>query len=401
MKNTMHSCMQTLSNDGDKLVNDIKCWDKLAEKLLEARQEKKFIALLNSIANGNLQCTNLSWKCALDMGVLVNCTSMTNMHYNKDCVEFFSLFFLMFGGSAVNVLRGTGHFGSVVEHETSPGNYDPIRGNFNFAIPSLNTLRKISTDYPNTIDIGFIPHSLDMAQEQAINGSQFVIGFDGKMVVQGCKNDHDGDVNLWGREKPSLQSAVRNLCIRTFCSQDICRPLSEEGIQHKLLKLCQLCLHISRTLRQLRTRITHFFRQKKKLVSLVHKNPDNISKYNTRMSFLHQNSAECEMVLKMGMEAQEYLLKSMVCLQGSKALDSHIVLSEATNCFQLLPPEDVVEFVNLQQTENAKYIKQRTIEWDVLRSTTHVTGSTLNVAIGLDTLKRQKQHHYEFVCGHG
>ena len=64
-------------------------------------------------------------------------------------------------------------------------------------------------------------------------------------------------------------------------------------------------------------------------------------------------------------------------------------------------PDDIKAFINLQDTSNCQYIKQRTVEWEVLKSTARVTGSTLNAAIGLDTLARQKQHHYEFVCGHG
>ena len=64
-------------------------------------------------------------------------------------------------------------------------------------------------------------------------------------------------------------------------------------------------------------------------------------------------------------------------------------------------PDDIKAFVNLQDTINSQYIKQRTVGLEVLRSTAQVTGSTLNAAIGLDTLARQKQHHYKFVCGHG
>ena len=160
---------------------------------------------------------------------------------------------------------------------------------------------------------------------------------------------------------------------------------------------------MSRTLKLLRSGITHTFCQRQKLLRLVSDNPDNVTKYNTRMSFLHQNSAECETVLKIGMESQKYLLESMVRLRGFKVDPSEetVVLSEKGNCFQLLPPDVINAYVNLKETDNARYIKQRTVEWDVLRSSSRVTGSTLNCAIGLDTLARQKQHHYEFVCGHG
>ena len=336
------------------------------------------------------------------MGVLSNLKSTTSMRYDRDCVEFFSLFYIMFGGSAVNVLRGTTHFGSLVEKDTYHGHYDPLKGSFNFAIPSLNTLCKIANSYPKNIYVGFIGHSLDMAQEQAQRGAQFVIGFDGKMVAQGCKGESNGDVNLWGREKPSIAASLRNLRIRKYCAVDIQHPSSEEDKNLKLLKYQRLSLHMSRTLHQLCCSVMNSYRQRQKLIKLVNDNPDNVAKYNTRMSFLHQHSAESETVLNSGMDVQRNLLESMVRLHGHKVENSEIVvLSEKPNCFQLMRPDDIKAFINLQDTSNCQYIKQRTVEWEVLRSTAQVTGSTLNAAIGLDTLARQKQHHYEFVCGHG
>ena len=69
-----------------------------------------------------------------------------------------------------------------------------------------------------------------MAQEEVQKGVQYVLGFDGKMVAQGCKGESDGDVNLWGREKPSITSAVNILKIRTKCSKDIDFTSKENNI---------------------------------------------------------------------------------------------------------------------------------------------------------------------------
>ena len=66
--------------------------------------------LVSSIAQCKLKCSNLSWKCTLDMAKLVLCKTTTNMTCDPECAEFFSLFALMFGTSAVDVLHGLGHF---------------------------------------------------------------------------------------------------------------------------------------------------------------------------------------------------------------------------------------------------------------------------------------------------
>ena len=249
------------NNDNDTL--HFHGWTEFCSKLKDANQIGRFQNLVTAVGSEKLKTTNLAWKSCLDMGVLSNLKSTTSMHYDRECVEFFSLFYIMFGGSTVNVLRGTAHFGGLVEKDTYHGHYNPLKGSFSFAIPSLNTLRKIANGYPKNIDVSFIGHSLDMAQEQAQRGAQFVIGFDSKMVAQGCKGESNGDVNLWGCEKPSIAASLRNLGIRKYCAVDIQRPSSEEDKNLKLLKYQRLSLHMSRTLRQLHCSVTNLYRQLK------------------------------------------------------------------------------------------------------------------------------------------
>ena len=64
-----------------------------------------------------------------------------------------------------------------------------------------------------------------------------------------------------------------------------------------------LALYVSRTLKQLNQRVKHCFRQRVRLNKLAKENPDNIQRYNTKMSYLHQNSADCDSVVRNGLEA--------------------------------------------------------------------------------------------------
>ena len=388
-----------IESSNESITSIFPNFDNFVAKLKLSGQLDKFVHLVNAIATGQLPTNNLSWKCALDMGFLSQCTSTTRMRYDPDCVEFFSLFKLMFGSSAINVLCGTAHFGSIVEDTSEKGRFNPASGNFNFPIPSLNTLRTISTGYPTDVKVGIVEHSLDITQEEARNGAQYVLGLDGKMVAQGCKNDSDGDVNLWGAEQPSLTSAVRNLNLRKQCAEAIDFKSSDSTVPEHNLKFRRLSLHISRTLRQLRSRITTSFRQRQRLVSLAQENPDNVPRYTTRLSFLHQNSAECDSVLRNGLDAQQQVMEALCILNKRNIPSNHIVLSEVPNVFQLLQPDKIRNILNLNDEMNAEYIKQRSVEWKSLRQTARVTGSTFNAALGLDTLAKQKEHHYTFICG--
>ena len=361
-------------------------WESFAETLQKNNQTEKCVKLITALSNGCLKSSNLAWKCALDMGQLSMCTTTTNMHYDKDCVEFFSLFNLMFGSSAINVLRGTAHFGTLVDVMNQRGLYDPTEGNYNFPIPSINTLRKVACGYPSNIGIGLIEHSLDMAQEQAENGDQFVISFDGKMVAQGCKNECDGDVNLWGREKPNLDGTIRKLrrCIDSASSVEI--PVGNRNIEMLQRRIRMVSYNLSDCLKNLNLWIRNSFRQRQRLVVLANENLDNVQHYNARMSFLHQNSADCEQVYKSGLETQKFILCSLTKLNQMMPPEDHVILSNMPNCFQLLDPHFVAKHVDLKNEANSDLIKQRTPEWEVLHKSCRVTGSTLHKVLGLDGL---------------
>ena len=76
----------------------------------------------------------------------------------------------------------------------------------------------------------------------------------------------------------------------------------------------------------------------------------------------------------------------------------HIILSNMGNCFLLLTPEIVSKHIDLSEECNSEYIKQGTPQWHNIRKKSRLTGSTMYAAIGLDTLSKQKEHYYTYVC---
>ena len=308
-------CTQTETEDkplpakektpGERLMKYLQVdniWEKFAEKLLRKKQSDSFIKLITALATKKLLFDNLSWKCTLDMGKLSLCRTTTRMNYDPDCVEFFSLFALMFGSSAVDVLRGPANFSQVITEKTHKGLYDPQQGTFNFAIPSITTLKKVSSGYPKNIPVGLVEHSLCIAQTQAKEyGAQFVLGFDGKLVAAGCKGENEGDINLWGREQPSLTETVKLLERNEKLCTDIKMEIMESNIANHSTLSRRLVYCVSERLRALRSRMNSSFYIKKRLVQSCKENPANQLKYMRRISLIHQNSADCEAVLKMGL----------------------------------------------------------------------------------------------------
>ena len=158
------------------------------------------------------------------------------------------------------------------------------------------------------------------------------------MVAQGCKNECNGNVNLWGREKPNLNGTIRKLrwCIDSASSVEI--PAGDGNIEMLQRRIHMVSYNLSDCLKNLNLRIRNSFLQRQRLVALAKENPDNVQCYNTRMSFLHQNSADCEQVYKSGLETQKFILCSLTKLNQMMPPEDHVILSNMPNCFQLLDP---------------------------------------------------------------
>ena len=122
------------------------------------------------------------------------------------------------------------------------------------------------------------------------------------------------------------------------------------------------------------------------------------------MSSLNQNTSECETVVRLLLEINLTCTKIMAILNSNHDVHigsnvRHIILTEHANNFQLLPPEVVNLFMDLDNEDNVQFIKQCSKKWFEVHSKSHVTGSTIYTALGLDTLTKQKEHHYVHVHG--
>ena len=116
-------------------------FDKFAEKLHDNEQTQKFIKCISCLSKGTLRFTNMAWKSFLEMGSLLSCTSTMTMEYDKEWLEFCQVIYHMFGVGVINALRGRGHFSQVASKGTVKGKYNPVKGEFNFPIPSIPTLK--------------------------------------------------------------------------------------------------------------------------------------------------------------------------------------------------------------------------------------------------------------------
>ena len=211
---------------------------ELCCKLESEGQLNDFSSLLANIANGKIPTENISWLLNLHLGKLMSLDSTTQMRWHKDIVDFFSIIYILFGASAINVLHSPMHFSDLVMENVEKGKFSPANAKINIPVPSINTLRNVSTGYPKEIPCGLVEHTLDIAEIAALKGSQYILSFDGKLVAKGFKGETYGDIDLWGIEKPiSLQSALMLLKHNLQSADVITKPLKQGSLFRRIMHL--------------------------------------------------------------------------------------------------------------------------------------------------------------------
>ena len=115
--NTLPMSFQVLIQNGT-----LNCFCNI---LSEYGQLKDFENLLRNITLGKIPLRNICWLLNLHLGRLMSLTSTTAMRWDEEIVEFFSIVYLLFGASAVNVLCGPMHFSEVVMENVECGKFDP------------------------------------------------------------------------------------------------------------------------------------------------------------------------------------------------------------------------------------------------------------------------------------
>ena len=120
------------------------------------------------------------------------------------------------------------------------------------------------------------------------------------------------------------------------------------------------------------------------------------------MSTLNHNTAECESVVQRLLEINLSITQLLSHIQRNSDVHVnpdiwHIDIVEDSTCYILLPPDIAKYAINLNEDANTQYIKQGSLMWHDMRKKARVTGSTLRMAIGLDTLVKQKDPFHQFV----
>lgn len=391
------------SNALEQRLHDSEYLSELISVLTTAGQLKDFVTLLDVLKEGSLLTSNLAWKCALDRARWQRCTSTTNMRYDKQMTEFWNVMYLLFGNSALCVMRGSVHSFQVIMNETSRSRYSPDEGQCNFAVPSLSTIRRYDTGYSKRIEPGPIKASLDLVQKQADSGSQFTLSFDGKKCACGLKNETDGDVQLLGIEKPNVKDQLKQFQQHLAQAEAMLEEKDIKNASQHALKIQKQICKVSKIVQKLHKRIEGQALLRKKLKKLAMRNSDCADRFRYAISFINATTHECQNLAERSLALNERLVRTLAKCKGLDTCvppGKHVKLGSHPQVFRLRESDDIMQHLDLQR--ETYYIKQGSDLWHQQRKLARVTGSSMNRALGLDNkkpLKLQQEHHYVKVQG--
>ena len=85
-------------------------------------------------------------------------------------MEFYQLYYLLFGSCALNVLREPTHFSNVVTGSCEKGQYDASSSRINFSYSQFGSHKKMKMHYSKSVQPGLIHAMLDIFEEKAKDG---------------------------------------------------------------------------------------------------------------------------------------------------------------------------------------------------------------------------------------
>ena len=240
------------------------------------------------------------------------------------------------------------------------------------------------------------------------NDKEYILSLDGKQVGTGLKEQGVGDVNLWGFEgPPSLTETLTFLRNETNNILAIADKIDDQEdktyLDADMLKDLKFVVEaLSLRIKGLREAKVRHEILRSSFTKKVTKFPQQGSRYKLAFADIEAFLSRADIVIKDILNLNVEWCNVMARVNRSSqcsALTRQVDLEKQRN-FRILLNPDVIEQFNAGLTgTNPEYVKQRTPEWFNMRRCSRITSSTMHNALGLRTLKLQKEHFDEFVLG--
>ena len=344
---------------------------------------------------------NIAFDLFLDVVKWFSVSSTTLMRYNPTTKAFWRLGYILFHGRFLRFMSGFKNIGSIINGDSSRGQYCPVDSLINFAVPDARNLKRPNDcNHSYNIASGILVEAVNQIAKHC-DDKTYKICFDGKKI--NCSLNDSGAIDLFGFEgPPTLKERQINFdqeqklinetkqkieellqygeTISSMCTMD------KQSVSVQIRSIITVLSNCLKQLREKRVHGENGLTKFKKLGGVSWKT----SKYIYVISYLTSRLYEIGECISSLMHSIDLL--GNICSQLNSctqlyARGSEIDLAHQSN-FVCLRNHSL----DVSDVRDPCFVKQRGEQWMQIRSQARATGSTLHNAIGLNTLKAQLEH---------
>lgn len=380
-------CLKTLTNPST--------WNEILEKLAAEELLYDFMNLIKFLASGELSILNIVFLLLLDRVRWQNLQTTTQMRYHTITMKFWSAMYILCGGVGITFCSGLKNKTQVMTQKTEKGNYKPVDSNINFAVPDERHLRKYNHKLPKQIYPGRIESSLELLSGQ----KDRILMADLKSLAKGFRGHHEGDCDLWGFEKPTLEELDRELAENKEYARNIRLNLMDYDKTQQQICLKKIMKIVVLEIEKVRKIQLKYKRKLHKYENMPTVNvKSHIYIISECKTYLNNSNLWIEKCAQFSKQILHHLANLMNSEHMIWKMDE-VVLSQCSNARILHDVSYIRQHVDID--DETELVKQRSEEWKKLREACVITGSTCFNALGLRNRKSMDEHYDEFVYKKG
>ncbi|KAL5011712.1 hypothetical protein ScPMuIL_010263 [Solemya velum] len=361
---------------------------------------KKFHEMLSE---NRFPMDNIAYLLFLDVVKWFGHENVVSMRYDEQVTKFWRIGYRLFHGRFLRFMSGPKHKGQVIFGQTSQGTFSPSESKINFAVPMRKvTDSSLSPLGPDAIRPGIIQPLLDKVSMLASEDKTYKICLDGKKI-NASTSGQSGDIDLFGFEREPTILAKRERLKRELCfTEETLEALQPYEDDMEIQSLLPTSSEVICT--KLKGLITLLGKRLQDLRATKVSRQVSLQKFKAAAGDNWKKSTLCNVIS--AISAQLYDINN--CIDRTTRLVDNIcyftaILSGSHSRFTLDTIVDLRQQSNYRhlnkimdhkfEIDTFQFLQQKSEDWFRVRSKATVTGSTLNSALGLDTLKKQQEHY--------
>ena len=399
-------------DDAKRLASEVMLlMPEVIHKMKQYDHLDQWIEFLKLVADGKFPMNNISFLLFLDVVQFHSQTNICGMRYSHAVKQFWAVGLRLFRSRFIRFMGGYKAIGQVSSRRETLDSLSPEKTNINFVCPDIKVIRMETQEYGEDAKRPGILHRniIAFANLQKAQNRSCKISFDGKKISMGFGTDL-GEVDLFGHESsPTLQEKKKKLDeeLRYIDNiMEVVDNLQSKGKNHigeALENEKSTLLSLSRTLLSFTSSRIKQLRETKVKRALAYERLQKEAGDNWKASKLaYAISAVRTHLHRIDSCISDLLLCNddigLLCAfcadcQHVYATSKLVDLDTQTNYTCLRGFEEgYLEERQIEPEVYSRFVRQKSEQWWAIRSKARVTGSTMNTALGLRTLKEQIQH---------